>query len=291
MYNKIYKFRFWISGGILLVLGTCFLGALVKKTGVFSLPRADEDSLLSRAREYYLSGDYVEAADVYEKVLVLEPDRASVYLDLAIIYDDYIGNRDQAIKLYRKYLELQPDSEKKELVEEWIQQAERRLLGVPRSGSKAMGERLLIIQEEMEIIKAEKMKLETEVERLSGTLYNIQADQQKELQEFQKQREKLAGELNSSRTRINKLSQELKKAEKSRQKLQEELLAIEKADEDLDYYLDRRERKSNSGRTKTSSSSRSKSTAKPVKKSKSVSEFIEEQEEFSASEKEEGLDD
>lgn len=233
MYHTIYKYRFWISSGILLILATCFLGALIKKTGIIDFQQNNEDIVSSRAREFYLNGDYVEATDLYEKMIVLNPDVHENYLDLAIIYDDYIGNRERAIDLYRKYLELEPASEKRELIEEWVQQAEKNMLGVPREGNKAIGERLLILQQEMDILSGEKQKLEHEVERLSGTLYTIQAEHQKELDGFQKQRQKLSAEISSSRVRINKLLKELEKTEKSRQKLQKKI----KEFQENEYYF------------------------------------------------------
>ena len=229
MFRFVNKYRFWISGGILIVLGTCFMGSLVKNV-IFANLRKDEGKLVGRAREAFLNGQYIEAVDLYEKAIVLEPEQAEIVLDLAIIYDDYLGNSEKSLELYKKYLQINPKSEKRELVEEWMKDSNNESLGIASKRNEAIGEQFLLLQKEMEDLTKEKQKLEKEVERLSGKLYSIQAEHQEQLRDMQEKQEKLVSEITEERMQINMLSRELKKTESTRQKLQEKLLTQENKD-------------------------------------------------------------
>ena len=222
MLNKTIKYRLWVSAGIILVLGICFLGTMFKTIAVTS-DKLNEKSLLHLAKESYLDAAYKKAADLYEKILVLEPDSATATLDLAIIYDDYIGRKDRAIELYRRYLELKPDTEKKELVSEWIAKAAQASFGMQKIGKETYENKLSKLQEDMDELKQKKAKLEEEVEKLSGKLYNIQSEHQKEIQALQEQRERLSVLVTNARMRISSIAKALKKAEEAKKEMQNEL--------------------------------------------------------------------
>lgn len=222
MFNKIIKYRFWVSGGIIFVLGACFMGTMLKTVGLTG-SGPDEASLLYQAKQYYLDGAYKKASNLYEKILILEPDSAAATLDLAVIYDDYLGRKDRAIELYKRYLELAPKAGKKELVEQWIVQAAQESLGMQDLGNETHQNKLSKLEKELDELKKEKTRLEGEVEKLSGQLYNIQAAHQKEIQALQKKRDRVAAQVSAARMRISDLTEALMDAEESRRELQGKL--------------------------------------------------------------------
>ncbi len=60
----------------------------------------------SRARIYYLRGNYVKAARIYEKLLARHPERLKYYPTLANIYLMLGRNDERALKVYRMLIDL-----------------------------------------------------------------------------------------------------------------------------------------------------------------------------------------
>ena len=90
---------------------------------------ADLDQLADyqRARKAVESGDFRAAAGLYDRVLRAAPDAARAHLELGLLYDEKMGDPIAAIYHYRQYLALQPDSGKKQLVEDFIERAQLSL--------------------------------------------------------------------------------------------------------------------------------------------------------------------
>lgn len=212
MYNKINRYKFWISGGIICILGIWYLASMLRFSGIAGTEKG-KDSLISQAKQCYLNSAYKDAVNLYEKLLVLEPDNTTAILDLAIIYDDYLDMDEEAIELYRKYLELKPKAEKKTLIEEWIKNAAHESLGLKNT----------INNPELDAIKKENQDLKEEIQALSGKLYTIQSDFEKEIKKLQEERDRIASELASARVRIGKLTVALSKSEGSKKELLEKL--------------------------------------------------------------------
>ncbi len=80
-----------------------------------------------RARKAAESGDFHAAAGLYDRVLRVAPDAARVRLELGLLYDEKMGDPITAIYYYRQYLALQPDSGKKQLVEDFVERAKLSL--------------------------------------------------------------------------------------------------------------------------------------------------------------------
>lgn len=70
-------------------------------------------------------GRFAEAEAIYSQALARDPARASTQLDLAILYDLYLGKLPQALEHYQRYLELTADE--KSPVHGWVADLQRRL--------------------------------------------------------------------------------------------------------------------------------------------------------------------
>jgi len=81
------------------------------------LPVSDQ---IGKARVFARRGDYRQAVEMYHKALELEPDNADAYLQLGIIYDDNLKDKNLAAAYYREFLRRDPDSEKAGRVRQWL---------------------------------------------------------------------------------------------------------------------------------------------------------------------------
>lgn len=70
--------------------------------------------------EFYDQGLYSEAAEMYEKWLQFHPEDSPIHLRLAVLYDDYFKDEEQALRHYQSFLDLEPESEKERLVRAWM---------------------------------------------------------------------------------------------------------------------------------------------------------------------------
>jgi Tfp pilus assembly protein PilF len=55
---------------------------------------------------YMEKKDYATAAEKFKKVLEMDPAYDMAVLNLGIIYDEHIVDKDQALKYYDRYIEL-----------------------------------------------------------------------------------------------------------------------------------------------------------------------------------------
>src|SRR2546426_6997041 len=85
------------------------------------------DTNLQAARKAADAGDFRTAARLYEQVLHATPDTVEAHLELGLLYDEKMGDPVSAIYHYRQFLNLKPDSDKKQLVEDFIGRAKLSL--------------------------------------------------------------------------------------------------------------------------------------------------------------------
>lgn len=88
---------------------------------------AEQEVNYLRAKKLYEQQDFSAAAEFYKKALAVNPDFAKAHLELGVLSDDKLGDPIAAIYHYRCYLELRPDSEKRKLVEDFIERAKLSL--------------------------------------------------------------------------------------------------------------------------------------------------------------------
>jgi tetratricopeptide (TPR) repeat protein len=80
-----------------------------------------------RAKNFYERQDFQAAAESYKKALAVNPEFAKAHLELGLLCDDKLGDPISALYHYRCYLELRPDSDKRQLVEDFIERAKLSL--------------------------------------------------------------------------------------------------------------------------------------------------------------------
>jgi tetratricopeptide (TPR) repeat protein len=80
--------------------------------------REERDPLVNTGQAYMEQKQWDQAIDAFKQALDAEPRMARPHLDLAMIYQQYKVNYIHAIYHYDRYLELRPDSEKAEFIEE-----------------------------------------------------------------------------------------------------------------------------------------------------------------------------
>ncbi len=86
---------------------------------------------IGKARVFSRQGDYRQAVEMYQKALVLEPDNADIYLQLGVIYDDNLKDKQLAAAYYREFLRRAPDSEMEDRVRGWLDKASTPVPGEP----------------------------------------------------------------------------------------------------------------------------------------------------------------
>lgn len=107
----------------ILFLASALLFLLASGCG--RVPNQAEESTgvsdqIGKARLFARQGDYRKAVEMYQKAEVLEPDNADVYLQLGIIYDDSLKDKNLAIAYYQEFLRRDPESKMADRVRQWL---------------------------------------------------------------------------------------------------------------------------------------------------------------------------
>jgi tetratricopeptide (TPR) repeat protein len=102
---------------------------------------AEQEVNYLRAKKFNDQQDFQAAAEFYKKTLAVNPDFAKAHLEMGLLSDEKLGDPIAAIYHYRRYLELKPDSEKRQLVEDFIERARLSLAAkLPQSSTIDPGE-------------------------------------------------------------------------------------------------------------------------------------------------------
>ena len=182
--------------GVLLVVGSC----LISTSGCKRKERAQDWSPHYReAIEAYHGRDYHRAVSLFEKALVYQPSDIDIYLDIAGIYDDFLGDPAKAISYYDKYLQVATDQEKISWTRSWAAGARKRLAVVSQEEAapgtqpdltgdkdKALAELRNQLQEAQRLLAEEKEKTKGLSERV-GELNAKLAEATKEQKELREQ--------------------------------------------------------------------------------------------------------
>jgi tetratricopeptide (TPR) repeat protein len=127
---------------------------------------AEQEVNYLRAKKLCEQQDFPAAAEFYKKTLSVNPDFAKAHLELGLLSDDKLGDPIAAIYHYRRYLELRPDSEKRQLVEDFVERAKVSLASkLPQSPIVDPGE-LTRLQHEKVALLQENATLRSRVAEL-----------------------------------------------------------------------------------------------------------------------------
>ena len=99
-----------------------FLAMLLCGCDNWQLPSAARTEAM--ARDAAQAGDYPQAVRVYEAILDGSPKTADIHFELALIYDDKLGDPVSALHHYRRYLRMGEDEKRKAEVTEYVKRTE-----------------------------------------------------------------------------------------------------------------------------------------------------------------------
>ena len=86
--------------------------------------KEERNPLVKQGQAYMEIKDYTKAEESFKQAIENKPSMARPYLDLATIYHQYKPDYISSIFYYKRYLELRPDSEKTEFINEQIQKVQ-----------------------------------------------------------------------------------------------------------------------------------------------------------------------
>jgi tetratricopeptide (TPR) repeat protein len=119
-----------------------------------------------KAKKSYEARDYPAAAGFYQQALQVDPQLARAHLELGLLYDEKLGDPIGAIYHYRQFLELEPKSDKRQLVEDFIERAKLSLASkLPQSPAIDPGD-LVRLQNEKAALMQENANLRAHVAEL-----------------------------------------------------------------------------------------------------------------------------
>ena len=137
--------------------------------------REERDPLVKSGQAYMEEGQWDEALDAFQEALDKEPLMARPHLDMALIYQQYRINYIHAIYHYDRYLELRPDAEKAQFIEEQKLKVAQALANTLINNSpdvkKVVQERNQLVQQNSDLIRqlAEARGGETKVSTTATT--------------------------------------------------------------------------------------------------------------------------
>jgi tetratricopeptide (TPR) repeat protein len=122
--------------------------------------------------------DYQAAVGLYGKALMTDPQSAPTHLESGSLYDEKLGDPIAAIYHYRQSLALQPNSDKQQLMQDFIERAKLSLAAkLPQAASVGPNEVARFRSENAGLIQ-ENIALEAEVAELEGAAAAVPWDAQ-----------------------------------------------------------------------------------------------------------------
>jgi len=110
-----------------IIAALAMLLASCERAAPVSDAEAEQEVNYLRARRLCEQQDFSGAAEFYNKALVVNPEFANAHLELGLVYENRLADPISAIYHYQRFLELRPDSDKKQLVADFIERAKLSL--------------------------------------------------------------------------------------------------------------------------------------------------------------------
>ena len=142
---------------------------LVAACGRFSGGDIDHNADYIRARNAAAAGDFHVAATFYSKALQAGPEAGKAHLEFGVLCDEKLGDPIAAIYHYRQFLELEPNSERRPVVEGYCERAKLTLAAKLPSTSASDPAELMRLQTENTALRARV----SELERVVNTATNV----------------------------------------------------------------------------------------------------------------------
>jgi len=140
-----------------LLMAVTLLGAAC---GRFTGGDLDHNTDYIHAHNAAAAGDFHVAAAFYNKALLAFPDSGKAHLELGQLCDEKLGDPIAAIYHYRQFLELDPNSEHRQMVEGYIDRAKLALAAKLPSSNGADPAELMRLQMENSTLRARVAELE-----------------------------------------------------------------------------------------------------------------------------------
>ena len=83
---------------------------------------SDPDAYYNAGIAALRAAEYKQAAVAFHSALNLDPGDKDACYNLAVLYENYLGNKREALKYYLRYVNLAPDAEDAAQVRSWIEQ-------------------------------------------------------------------------------------------------------------------------------------------------------------------------
>jgi nucleoid-associated protein YgaU len=139
--------------------------------------------ILTKAYEMVDLGDYKTAVMLFRKVLDSYPTLARPHLDLALVLHERENDYLRAIYHYQRYLELRPSTEKDEMIQARIQQAERAFVASRVTVSGADGRTAMQLLEENSSLRTRMQSLEKTVSAQETELQDLREAERRRLRD------------------------------------------------------------------------------------------------------------
>lgn len=154
--------RSCLSLATCVAVGLWAAGCLERTRSADDIER--EHPLMKAAQEKERIGDEMAAIAIYESLSAQNPDMARPHLALAFLMDKPGRDPAGAIYHYQRYLELRPDSEKREMLAARIRQAKIQLISTVFPSVSNLSERLLFEVRENEQLQVRVTNLMSQIQ-------------------------------------------------------------------------------------------------------------------------------
>ena len=146
---KFVKVNAWIMAAALAagLLAGCSSKVPEQDALEFSYPA------IRKARAKLREGDKQAALELINKAIDEKPRLAQAHLEAAQLYDDYYRNYVRAIYHYERYLELRPQTEKREMIEGFIRKAKIAFAASLADQVPGLDKKVQALQEENDRLK------------------------------------------------------------------------------------------------------------------------------------------
>lgn len=135
----------------------------------------EQDSLefnypaIRKARAKLREGDKQSALELLNRAIDEKPRLAQAHLEVAQLYDDYNHNYVRAIYHYEHYLELRPQTEKREMIEGFIRKARIAFAASMAEQIPGLDKKVQALQEDNDRLKKDLQQVRENLARRANT--------------------------------------------------------------------------------------------------------------------------